>query len=130
VAQYDVAIIGAGPGGYVASIRAGQLGLKTSASRRIRGWEAPVRCAAHPDQGGLHTAELYENAKESADQGVKVAGVELEMANVVKHKGVGRHEELQGVEFLFRKNKVDRVHGHARLAGPGRISVRAAPAIR
>ena len=124
MAQYDVAIIGAGPGGYVASIRAGQLGLKTvciEKDPRLGGTCTLRGCI--PTKAILHTADLYENAQDSADQGVKVAGVELDMANVVKHKESVVTKSSKGVEFLFRKNKVDRVQGHARLAGPGRISV-------
>ncbi len=76
-----------------------------------------------PTKAILHTAELYENAQESAEQGVKVSGVELDMAGVLKHKDSVVSKSSKGVEFLFRKNKVDRVHGHARIAGPGRIAV-------
>ena len=124
MAQYDVAIIGAGPGGYVASIRAGQLGLKTvciEKDPRLGGTCTLRGCI--PTKAILHTAELYENAQESAEQGVKVSGVELDMTGVVKHKESVVSKSSKGVEFLFRKNKVDRVHGHARIAGPGRIAV-------
>jgi len=124
VAQYDVAIIGAGPGGYVASIRAGQLGLKTVCIERDPrlGGTCTLR-GCIPTKAILHTAELFENAKESAEQGVVVQGVQLDMASVRKHKESVVTKSSKGVEFLFRKNKVDRVHGHARLAGPGRIAV-------
>ena len=124
MAQYDVAIIGAGPGGYVASIRAGQLGLKTvciEKDPRLGGTCTLRGCI--PTKAILHTAELYENAQESAEQGVKVSGLELDMTGVVKHKESVVSKSSKGVEFLFRKNKVDRVHGHARIAGPGRIAV-------
>ncbi|HYV66696.1 MAG TPA: dihydrolipoyl dehydrogenase [Myxococcales bacterium] len=124
MAQYDVAIIGAGPGGYVASIRAGQLGLKTVCIERDPrlGGTCTLR-GCIPTKAILHTAELFENAKESAEQGVVVQGVQLDMASVRKHKESVVTKSSKGVEFLFRKNKVDRVHGHARLAGPGRIAV-------
>ena len=124
MAQYDVAIIGAGPGGYVASIRAGQLGLKTVCIERDPrlGGTCTLR-GCIPAKAILHTAELFENAKESGEQGVRVQGVELDMASVRKHKESVVTKSSKGVEFLFRKNKVDRVHGHARLAGPGRIAV-------
>jgi dihydrolipoamide dehydrogenase len=124
VAQYDVAIIGAGPGGYVAAIRAGQLGLKTVSIEkdpRLGGTCTLRGCI--PTKAILHTADIYEEAQGSAEQGVKATGVELDMQNVVKHKESVVTKSSKGVEFLFRKNKVDRVQGHARLAGPGRISV-------
>src|SRR5438874_5351067 len=124
VAEYDVAIIGAGPGGYVASIRAGQLGLKTvciEKDPRLGGTCTLRGCI--PTKAILHTAELYENAQDSGDQGVKVANVELDMELVRKHKESVVTKSSKGVEFLFRKNKVERIHGHARLAGPGRVSV-------
>ena len=114
MAQYDVAIIGAGPGGYVASIRAGQLGLKTVCIERDPrlGGTCTLR-GCIPTKAILHTAELYEDAQGSAEQGVKVSGVELDMASVLKHKD----------SVVSKSSKVDRVQGHARIAGPGRIAV-------
>ena len=124
MAQYDVAVIGAGPGGYVASIRAGQLGLKVvniERDERLGGTCLLRGCI--PTKALLHSADLLEQARESAEHGVIVSDVKLDMAGVNKRKDKVVQKNAKGVEFLFRKNKVERVHGHARLAGPGKISV-------
>jgi dihydrolipoamide dehydrogenase len=124
VATYDLAIIGAGPGGYVAAIRAGQLGLKVVVIERderlggtclLRGC-IPTKCL-------LHSASVLEEAKASAEIGVHTENVRVEMAGVNKYKDKIVAKNAKGVEFLFRKNKVERLHGHGRLTGPGKVSV-------
>jgi dihydrolipoamide dehydrogenase len=124
VATYDLAIIGAGPGGYVAAIRAGQLGLKVVVIERderlggtclLRGC-IPTKCL-------LHSASVLEEAKASAEIGVHTENVRVEMAGVNKYKDKIVAKNAKGVEFLFRKNKVERLHGHGRLMGPGKVSV-------
>jgi len=125
VPQYDVAVIGAGPGGYVAAIRAGQLGLKVvciEKDERLGGTCLLRGCI--PTKAMLHSAEVLETAREAKEHGIEVKGeISVDMAGVLKRKEKMVSSNAKGVEFLFRKNKVDRVHGHARLAGPGRINV-------
>jgi dihydrolipoamide dehydrogenase len=125
VAQYDVAVIGAGPGGYVAAIRAGQLGLKTvciEKDDRLGGTCLLRGCI--PTKALLHSAEVLETARDAKEHGIAIAGdVAVDMPGVLKRKEKMVSSNAKGVEFLFRKNKVERVHGHARLAGPGRIDV-------
>ena len=128
MAVYDVAIIGAGPGGYVAAIRAGQHGLKVvciDRDPRLGGTCTLRGCI--PTKALLHTAELYEDAQKSGEQGVKVQGLTLEMGGVLKNMDSVVTKNSRGIEFLFRKNKVDRVQGHARLAGPGKVAVSGGP---
>ena len=123
--QYDVAVIGAGPGGYVAAIRAGQLGLKVACiekDERLGGTCLLRGCI--PTKALLHSAEVLDTAREAKEHGIEVKGeISVDMAGVLKRKEKMVTSNAKGVEFLFRKNKVDRVHGHARLAGPGRINV-------
>ncbi|HZX66308.1 MAG TPA: dihydrolipoyl dehydrogenase [Myxococcales bacterium] len=123
--QYDVAVIGAGPGGYVAAIRAGQLGLKVvciEKDERLGGTCLLRGCI--PTKAMLHSAEVLETAREAKEHGIDVKGeISVDMAGVLKRKEKMVSSNAKGVEFLFRKNKVERVHGHARLAGPGRINV-------
>src|ERR1700674_2214623 len=113
VATYDLAIIGAGPGGYVAAIPAGQLGLKVVVIERderlggtclLRGC-IPTKCL-------LHRASVLEEAKAGAEIGVHTENVRVEMAGVNKYKDKVVAKNAKGVEFLFRKNKVERLHGH------------------
>jgi dihydrolipoamide dehydrogenase len=125
VPQYDVAVIGSGPGGYVAAIRAGQLGLKVvciEKDERLGGTCLLRGCI--PTKAMLHSAEVLETAREAKEHGIEVKGeISVDMAGVLKRKEKMVSSNAKGVEFLFRKNKVERVHGHARLAGPGRINV-------
>src|SRR5207248_6803956 len=71
----------------------------------------------------LHSADVYEEAQHGATVGVKASGVELDMDGVRKFKEDVASKSSKGIEFLFRKNKVERLHGHGRLATPGKVSV-------
>jgi dihydrolipoamide dehydrogenase len=124
VAQFDVAIIGAGPGGYVAAIRAGQLGLKTvviEKDERLGGTCLLRGCI--PTKALLHSADILDEAREAAEHGILLENPRIDMAGVNRRKDKVVAKNAKGVEFLFRKNKVERLHGHARIAGPGKISV-------
>src|SRR5260370_19605915 len=124
VATYDLAIIGSGPGGYVRAIRAGQNGLKTlvvEKDPRVGGTCTLRGCI--PTKAVLHSADVFDEAKHGAGIGVKTSGVEMDMAAVRKFKEDVANKSSKGIEFLFRKNKVDKLQGHGRLAGPGKVSV-------
>ena len=123
MAIYDLAIIGSGPGGYVCAIRAGQHGLKTvviEKDPRVGGTCTLRGCI--PTKAILHSADVFDEAKHGASIGVK-ANPELDMETVRKFKEEVAGKSSKGIDFLFRKNKVERIHGHGRLAGPGKISV-------
>jgi len=124
VATYDLAIIGSGPGGYVCAIRAGQNGLKTlvvEKDPRVGGTCTLRGCI--PTKAVLHSADVYDETKHGTTIGVKANGVELDMDGVRKFKEDVANKSSKGIDFLFRKNKVERLHGHGRLAGPGKVSV-------
>ena len=123
MATYDLAIIGSGPGGYVCAIRAGQNGLKAvviEKDPRVGGTCTLRGCI--PTKAILHSADVFDEAKHGASIGVK-ANPELDMDAVRKFKEDVAGKSSKGIEFLFRKNKVERLHGHGRLAGPGKVSV-------
>ena len=123
MAIYDLAIIGSGPGGYVCAIRAGQNGLKAvviEKDPRVGGTCTLRGCI--PTKAILHSADVFDEAKHGASIGVK-ANPELDMEAVRKFKEDVAGKSSKGIDFLFRKNKVERIHGHGRLAGPGKISV-------
>ena len=126
-ASYDVVIIGGGPGGYNAAIRAGQLGL-TAACVEMRetlgGTCLNVGCM--PSKALLHASELYEMAsKEFAGLGIEVTPT-LNLAQMMAQKAESVTALTKGIEFLFKKNKIDWVRGRGRIAGPGRVEVTAA----
>ena len=126
-APYDVVIIGGGPGGYNAAIRAGQLGL-TAACVEMRetlgGTCLNVGCM--PSKALLHASELYEMAgKEFAGLGIEVTP-KLNLAQMMAQKAESVIALTKGIEFLFKKNKVDWVRGRGRIAGAGMVEVTAA----
>jgi dihydrolipoamide dehydrogenase len=125
---YDVVIIGGGPGGYNAAIRAGQLGLKVACvegRETLGGTCLNVGCM--PSKALLHASELYEAAlgKEFADLGIEVKP-RLNLAQMMKQKDDSVAALTKGIEFLFRKNKVDWIKGWGKLTGAGRVQVTAA----
>jgi dihydrolipoamide dehydrogenase len=123
-ATFDVVIIGSGPGGYVAAIRAGQLGLKTAVVEkddRFGGTCGLRGCI--PTKAMLESAEIADRARESSQFGVLVENPRVDLAGVHRHKDKVVQQNAGGVEFLFKKNKVTTFKGFGRLDGPGRIRV-------
>ena len=124
MAKYDVAIIGSGPGGYVAAIRAGELGLKTIVVEKdpyLGGTCLHVGCI--PTKVLLHHADVYDHFKNAAELGFEVSGLKINWTNVLARKDKIVKKHAKGIEFLFKKNKVEWVQGWGRYEGPGRISV-------
>ena len=124
MAKYDVAIIGSGPGGYVAAIRAGELGLKTIVVEKdpfLGGTCLHVGCI--PTKVLLHHAEVYDHFKNGAELGFEVSGLKINWANILARKDKIVKKHAKGIEFLFKKNKVEWVQGWGRYEGPGRVSV-------
>jgi dihydrolipoamide dehydrogenase len=124
VAKYDVAIIGSGPGGYVSAIRAGELGLKTIVVEKdpfLGGTCLHVGCI--PTKVLLHHAEVYDNFKNGVELGFEVNGLKINWANILARKDKIVKKHAKGLEFLFKKNKVEWVQGWGRYEGPGKISV-------
>jgi dihydrolipoamide dehydrogenase len=127
MAQYDVVIIGGGPGGYNAAIRAGQLGLKVAVIEKrgvLGGTCLNVGCI--PSKAMLHASEMYEVAsKDFASLGID-ASVKLNLPQMLKQKEDSVAGLTKGIEFLMKKNKVDYLKGEGRIAGPGKVVVKGA----
>ncbi|MFZ0636259.1 MAG: dihydrolipoyl dehydrogenase [Candidatus Acidiferrales bacterium] len=124
MAKYDLVIIGSGPGGYVAAIRAGQWGLKTLVVEKdsyLGGTCLHIGCI--PTKVLLYHAELYDNFQRAAEFGFEVKDVKVNWNAILDRKQKIVNKHAKGIEFLFRKNKVESMTGWGRIAGPGRVSV-------
>ena len=122
--SYDLIIIGSGPGGYVAAVRAAQLGMSVlivEKEPRLGGVCTLWGCI--PTKALLHTADLLEEARHGAEVGVSAREVRLDMPAAMKHKEKVVRQSTNGVSYLMKKNRVDVVNGFGRLAGPGRVVV-------
>ncbi|MGD8866068.1 MAG: dihydrolipoyl dehydrogenase [Gemmatimonadales bacterium] len=123
--KYDVVIIGGGPGGYVAAIRAAQLGMRVACVEKrgaLGGTCLNVGCI--PSKTLLDTSERYAQAKhELSGHGIGVGEVELDVARMMARKERVVRDLTKGVEFLFKKNKIDYVQATGRIPEPGIVSV-------
>ncbi|MDE2462140.1 MAG: dihydrolipoyl dehydrogenase [Alphaproteobacteria bacterium] len=125
--SFDVVIIGGGPGGYNAAIRAGQLGLSSACiDKRGTFGGTCLNVGCIPSKALLHTSHLYDEALHALPRlGIKTK-VELDLAAMMSHKTKVVGELTKGVEFLLKKNKSEAIIGQARLTAPGRVQVRTA----
>jgi dihydrolipoamide dehydrogenase len=119
---YDLIVIGSGPGGYSAAVRAGQYGLKTGIvekDAKLGGTCLHVGCI--PTKALLHTAELWSFANHSADEGITIEKPILNYPKVIERKNGIVQKHAKGVEFLMKKNKVDWIPGYATIKSTGEI---------
>ncbi|MCL4767648.1 MAG: dihydrolipoyl dehydrogenase [Hyphomicrobiaceae bacterium] len=122
--SYDVVVIGAGPGGYVAAIRAAQLGLRTAVVEREHLGGICLNWGCIPTKALLRSAEVYRNAEHAKSYGLSIdGGLGFDAAAIVKRSRGVSGQLNGGVGFLMKKNKVDVIWGEARLAKPGEITV-------
>jgi dihydrolipoamide dehydrogenase len=122
--QFDVTVIGSGPGGYVAAIRAAQLGLKAAIvekDKRLGGTCTLRGCI--PTKQLLMSAHVYEQMQHAADFGVQASEIQLAFADVQKRKDKVVMKNSKGIEYLMKKNSITRFNGTGRLALPGKVEV-------
>jgi len=121
--QYDLVVIGAGPGGYVAAIRAAQLGMTTVVVEKDRAGGVCLNWGCIPSKAILTSAELYEDLKEGERYGIRAQGISIDFPHVIRRSREVADRLAKGVEFLLRKNKVQLVAGTGRLDSPHRVIV-------
>ena len=121
--NYDVVVIGSGPGGYVSAIRASQLGLKTAIVERDALGGICLNWGCIPTKALLRSAEIYETMQHLGDYGLKAEKIAYDAEAVVKRSRDVAAQLSGGVTFLMKKNKIDMIGGTGRLAGEGKIAV-------
>ncbi len=124
--DYDLIVIGTGPGGYVCAIRAAQLGMKVGVvEKRATHGGTCLNVGCIPSKAMLHASELFEEAGNGmGHMGIKVSP-ELDLAGMLAYKDQGVDGNVKGVDFLFKKNKIEAHHGAARITAPGKVEVSA-----
>ncbi len=121
--HYDLVVIGAGPGGYVAAIRAAQLGLKVAVVEKDRPGGVCLNWGCIPSKAILTSAELYESFKEAGQHGIRVEGLSLDYARVIERSRQAADRLAKGVQFLLRKNKIALLSGRGRLEDKSTVAV-------
>lgn len=121
--QCDIAIIGGGPGGYVAAIRAAQLGLKTVVIERDRLGGICLNWGCIPTKALLRNAEIYNHFKRADEWGISYKDLTFDFGKVVKRSRDVALKNSKGVEYLFKKNKIDHVSGFGKIVARGKIEV-------
>ncbi len=126
--SYDLIVIGSGPGGYVCAIRAAQLGMKTAVIEKMSTFGGTcLNIGCIPSKALLNASELYEEATHKfADMGIKVGKPSVDLAAMLKYKEKGVEGNVKGVDYLFKKNKIESFIGTGRITAPGKVEVRAA----
>ncbi len=124
--EYDLIVIGSGPGGYVAAIRAAQLGMATAVVEKDpRFGGTCLHRGCIPTKALLHTASMLDDIREADGIGIDVASPELNVRKTQDYKNHVVDKNSKGIEFLFKKNKIDGLRGFGRLAGPNQVTVEA-----
>lgn len=121
--NYDVAVIGGGPGGYVAAIRAAQLGMKSAVIEKERLGGLCLNWGCIPSKALLRSAEVYRMFQHAQDYGIIVENLKFDSKKIIKRSRLAAERLSKGVEFLVKKNKVEHIPGTGRIAKKGLIEV-------
>jgi dihydrolipoamide dehydrogenase len=122
--DYDLIVIGSGPGGYVAAIRASQLGLKTAIVEKESLGGICLNWGCIPTKALIKSAQVFEYLNHAADYGIKTSGGEIDFEAVIKRSRGVADGMSKGVQFLMKKNKIDVLMGYGSLKSKGTVSVK------
>lgn len=124
MSQYDLVVIGTGPGGYVCAIRAAQLGMKVAVveKRKTHGGTC-LNVGCIPSKALLHASEVYDETKHMDKLGIKGVEAQLDLEAMMQYKTEGVEGNTKGVEFLLKKNKIDSYHGAGKILSAGQVQV-------
>ncbi|MFH2003308.1 MAG: dihydrolipoyl dehydrogenase [Bacteroidota bacterium] len=120
---YDIAMIGGGPGGYVAAIRASQLGFKTAVVEKDKLGGVCLNWGCIPTKALLKNAEIYNHFKHANEFGITYQNLEFDFKKIIKRSRDVVLRNSKGVEYLFKKNKIDHISGFGKIIGKGKIEV-------
>jgi dihydrolipoamide dehydrogenase len=126
---YDVLVLGSGPGGYPAAIRASQLGFKVAIIEKESLGGVCLNWGCIPTKALLKSAQVYEYMKHSASYGINATGVQHDFGAVVKRSRGVADKMSKGVQFLMKKNKIDVIMGYGKVAGKGKVEVTGADGV-
>ena len=122
--QFDLIIIGSGPGGYVCAIRAAQLGLKVCCiekGKTLGGTCLNIGCI--PSKSLLHASQIFSDTKHYADMGINIEGVKLDLTKMMASKDESVTGLTDGIKFLFKKNKITHIQGFGKITGKSEVTV-------
>src|SRR5687768_18017528 len=119
---YDLVVIGTGPGGYVAAIRAAQLGFKTAIIEKELLGGVCLNWGCIPTKALLKSAQVFEYIKHAKDYGIEATGQQNFEAVIKRSRGVA-DKQTKGIQFLMKKNKIDVINGFGKIVAKGKIEV-------
>ena len=122
-ASFDLVVLGSGPGGYVAAIRAAQLGMKTAIVERDLLGGICLNWGCIPTKALLRTSEIAHLMNHLGEYGFSAKEVSFDLKKIVERSRKVSNQLSNGVKFLMKKNKITVIEGHGRLAGPGKLAI-------
>ena len=121
--SYDLIVIGSGPGGYVAAIRASQLGMKVAVVEREELGGICLNWGCIPTKALLKSAQVYDYIKHAKDYGISIKEHSVDFPGMIQRSRNTAGKMSKGIQFLFRKNKIDTLVGHGKIAAKGKVEV-------